>query len=163
MDGVTITEFILARVAEDEEVARFAYPPPWVQHDAFVYIGQADDVTEDDEPSFYVNGGTYAGQRRTATHAARHDPARVLAECEAKRRIVELHKSWPVLVQQQPTFEDMGGDLSTVTYRMSQRMAWFTNQQYRDTFGDEPPTAPMLAAMATVYADHPDYREEWRP
>ena len=94
-------------------------------------------------------------------------PTRVLAECEAKRRIVELHRDWPVLVERPTEFEpSFGADppfVDQVTYRASKQIAWMTEQEYRNRFGDEPPTAPMLAAMAVVYADHPDYREEWRP
>lgn len=26
-----------------------------------------------------------------------------------------------------------------------------------------PEASPVLTAFAAVYADHPDYREEWRP
>jgi hypothetical protein len=36
-----------------------------------------------------------------------------------------------------------------------------TEQEYRNRFGDGPPTAPMLRALAAVYSDHPDYRAEW--
>ena len=53
------------------------------------------------------------------TALARHDPARVLAECEAKRQIVQ-------------NAQDPGDDL-------------------------------FVAILALPYADHPDYREEWRP
>lgn len=89
---------------------------------------------------------------------------RVLAECEAKRRIVEQHKAWPVLVETPPTFEQVGsGDLNSVTFRASQQMMWLTEQEYRTRFGSEPPTAPMIRTLAAVYADHPDYREEWKP
>ena len=52
-----------------------------------------------------------------AGHIARHDPARVLAECDAKRRIVE-------------------------------------RRNHLD--------GPTLRALAAVYADHPDWREEWK-
>lgn len=36
-------------------------------------------------------------------------------------------------------------------------------QEYRAKFGDEPPTTPVLRALAPPYADHPDYRDEWKP
>jgi hypothetical protein len=65
-------------------------------------------------------------------HITRWDPARVLAECDAKRRIVE----------------DLQDELA--------------NQH------DPEPTTLQLAdrtlrALALPYADHPDYREEWKP
>lgn len=59
---MTITEFLLARVAEDEAAAEAANKPGVVSS---------------------VSGGIFG------SHTIRHGPARVLAECEAKRRIVE--------------------------------------------------------------------------
>lgn len=75
----TLVEFLLARVAEDEAVARAAgdeAPSPW----------RNDCGTLSDARGTQMAG--YAGEA-AGPHIARHDPARVLAECEAKRRIVE--------------------------------------------------------------------------
>jgi len=79
---LTLTDFLLARIAEDEVAIRRAsmFPPRWV--------ARPDDVGQP----------IIAGSFRVATcaesvmdHIARHDPARVLAECEAKRAVVGLH------------------------------------------------------------------------
>jgi hypothetical protein len=122
-----------------------------------------------------VSGGTWRSldicREIEEAHVVRWAPARVLAECEAKRRIIEFHQSWPVLVETPPTFDqgnaeghDLAlGELSSMTLRLSQRIAWMTEQEYRNRFGSEPPTGPMLRALALPYADHPDYRPEWRP
>ncbi|MDX2667408.1 DUF6221 family protein [Streptomyces stelliscabiei] len=67
-------------------------------------------------------------------HAARHDPARVLREVEAKRSIIEQHERYAAERRRM-----MGG--------------W-------DPQSDD---SPILAALAAVYADRPGYREEWRP
>lgn len=89
-----LTEFLLARIAEDERAAhRIALP-----------------------------------LALTGAKGAVVGPGRVLAECEAKRRIVaEANR-----------FE-----------------------------GDDDPGAHVLVGvlelLALPYADHPDYREEWRP
>lgn len=71
----TLTEFLLARIAEDEADARKAMPGPWTS-DGGVYAGH---------PTNEVVDYTYEDN---ADHIARWDPARVLAECDAKRRIV---------------------------------------------------------------------------
>ncbi len=82
---MTLAEFLLARIAEDEEVAKraaFGYGPAWMSE------------TDDAEGWSVVHAD---GQRDMVgcedgdviRHIARHDPARVLAECDAKRRIVE--------------------------------------------------------------------------
>lgn len=131
-----MVEFLLARIAEDEELLEFTT--------VRVELGRKHD-----------DGGW--------SHESYPFVDRWKAECEAKRRIVELHQAWPVLVTQPPEFEGgLVGDLDSVAIRMSQRMKWLTEQEYRAAFGDEPPTSPILAALAAVYADHPDYNEAWR-
>lgn len=65
-----------------------------------------------------------------ALHIARWDPARVLAEIAAKRRILALEPDG-----------DHGG--------------------YPDGYSSAKHEA--LALLALPYADHPDYREQWRP
>lgn len=134
---MTLTEFLLDRIAEEEVIRRRILDRAGF---AKILMGGKED---------YVD-----------PHAER-----LLSDLDAKRRIVEFHKSWPVLVETPPTFETVGDalDIDSVTFRASQQMAWFTQEEYRKRFGDEPPTAPMLATMAEVYADHPDYDEAWRP
>lgn len=88
-------------------------------------------------------------------------PARIRAEVTALRKIVELHQSWPVLISTAPEVEQVSSDLDTVAYRMTQRIQWATEEEYRARFGAEPPTAPMLRAIATIWGDHPDYQQEW--
>src|SRR5690606_8332982 len=74
-----VVGFLLARIAEDERVAR---------ESPFDRAGTAHP----DEIGQPIKAG---GRARIATcavdvmnHIARHDPARVLAECQAKRAIV---------------------------------------------------------------------------
>jgi hypothetical protein len=92
------------------------------------------------------------------------DPDRVRREIAAKRAVIEFHKQWPVLVETPPKLDrtDDGG-LDSATFRMSRQIMWATEQEYRKRFGDEPPTTPIMRALASVYSDHPDYREEWKP
>lgn len=140
---MNITDFLLARIAEDEGVARRCETgPPIVR---MLQVGMDH------------NEGVQSGWIEI-------DPGRVLAECEAKRRIVEWHKNWPVLVETPPTFAPASADdVGSMTVRMSQQIAWATEQEYRLKFGTEPPTGPIIRIIAAVYADHPDYREEWKP
>lgn len=123
---MTLTDFLLARIAEDEAGARAASPGPW-------RIAGTDDERDDEDTwpgdVLAVDGIKAAEsfaltdrqQFATAGHIARHDPARVLAECEAKRRIVELCDG----------FDEQGREVRQL--------------------------------LALPYADHPDYREEWKP
>lgn len=127
-----LADFLLARYADEEAVARACETPgPW-------HVGPVDSVTSDvavaevygpEGADDEVAENVYATD---AEHIALHDPARVLAECEAKRRIVEI---------------------ATDQIRLSAREKW---DNWRDM------ATQTLSALALPYADHPDYREEWR-
>lgn len=156
---MTIVEFLLARIADDEAVAWAALDAPgstwWVNSREQRIVRGAPTTRAPIAEAL---------SWRTAAHIARLDPTRVLAECEAKRKIIEFHKQWPVLVRTEPKLE-IGPDDGLTQYaaRMAQRLDWLTQQEYAKRFGTEAPTTPMLRAMAAVYADHPDYETAWRP
>jgi len=86
----SLTEFLTARIDEDEAVALAATEGPWHAN------GKRDDGEwaadgcriEGAGIIIYDESGHDEDQ---AAHIARHDPARVLAECEAKRLLLELH------------------------------------------------------------------------
>lgn len=118
MDGVTITEFILARVAEDEEDARDAH------YEGQRWVPEEETVVAADRDLYPV---LFLDRKRDAAHAANWSPARVLAECEAKRRIVEQFDGWDGLVYD----------------------------------GWTQAASLVLSEFAAIWADHPDYREEW--
>ena len=133
----TSTDFILARVAEDEEAARAAYASPWwAKDDGHVWTGDDDP---DEGPTVYVNGGIYANQRRTAAHIARHDPDRVLADCRTKRRVVTRH--------QLRKFFHPGPNSPSLTCSWCSHVPW---------------PCIDLRDYASIWADHPDYDEAWR-
>lgn len=67
-------------------------------------------------------------------------PARLLAECAAKRRIVELHQPRQRSVAHP---RPLGSTVERVE------------------FVGEPVYDETLRALASVYADHADYRAEW--
>ena len=131
-----ITEFLLARIAEDEAYAR-------------------------DIPGRSAFVPTPADEEIATAYPGSYD--RMLAECAAKRRIIEIHKSWPVLVERPPLIvEEVTDPIMGAALSVRQEIEWMTETRYREQFGSEPPTTPMLKAMASVYAGHPDFREEWR-
>ena len=106
----TLVEFLLARVADLEALAR-AVQAETLEPDA--PIGTGDDP--------------WPSERAFAEYVT---PARVLAECEAKRRIVESLRDCPTSAE----FDDTRECLESVCHD-----------------------------LATIYADHPDYDESWRP
>lgn len=116
---------------------------------------QGDGYREWDNPStgvVQVAGGDLEGlvlaPRNAALHMAVHDPARVLRQVAAMRKIVELHS--PERVWTGSGYED--GKCTTCLISQS------------DLYGSEYETAPCptLRALAGIYADRDGYGE-WAP
>jgi len=75
-----------------------------------------------------------------ADHIVRWNPARVLGEIDAKRRIIDAHPAINV--------SDLGSDCGTC---------------YRDDGINASWPCRTLRLLALPYSDRPGYREEWRP
>lgn len=80
-------------------------------------------------------------------HIARHDPARVLREVEAKRRIIDEHR-------------EISGECQTCAYFGDDEDSGGNVFRYREN-ADYPCMTVQLLALP--YADHPDYQADWRP
>jgi Family of unknown function (DUF6221) len=123
---VTLTEFLLARIAEDEAAAQYA-------------LAHAIRGEDFDHQWKWIHLYRLKDRQRgwsSGHHDGAPSPARVLAECEAKRRIVRLHDE---LLE-----ENLAkGDAS----------AWGADLMHMD----------VLRLLAMPYADHPDYQQGWRP
>ncbi|MFG1851746.1 DUF6221 family protein [Actinomadura geliboluensis] len=74
-----LVEFLRARLARDEQIARDCASAPWKATPS----GTVD--TDADDPAFVAKAENDA----YAEHIARHHPARTLAEVAARRRIVD--------------------------------------------------------------------------
>lgn len=122
----TLLEFIEARLAEDEQTARAAIAE--VEQGAS-WLAITDDVWK--RAVFDAD--------RIADHIARHDPARVLREVQAKLAALALHS---------PHHHGACPTCWRVTARSSTR---------------EDFPCPTLRLLAAPYADHSDYRSEWSP
>ncbi|MFF4644969.1 DUF6221 family protein [Streptomyces sp. NPDC001389] len=129
-----LVQFLRARLDEDEQIARGhqQWSAGWDQDD------MAKEIRDD------VNAGTVAfvphlGDR---THITRHDPARVLAEVDAKRRIIALHS-------------DPTGHSCSITDETGYEL------NYAEVARDEACTT--LRLLALPWADHPAYQSEWAP
>lgn len=147
---ISLRDFIAARLDEDEQIARNASSP--------VPVGGERETWSYDREAFAVR--TNHGRWNVATrrddpadsreihmtdsygeHIARHDPARVLREVAAKRRILEL--------ADEASCWDMTVDTDR---RVGSRDT--TEEPY---IGDL-----ILRQLAQAYNDHPDFNPEWR-
>lgn len=126
---MTITEFLLARIEEDEKYARAAGGRRWASWNRSWDATPSRDIADGTERLFPVPA-------QYDEHVAQWDPARVLAECEAKRRIVEMH---PVYADNDQ--HDCPGE-------------W-------PNYAGPGDPCPTLLALASVHADHPDYDAAW--
>lgn len=144
---LTITDFLLARIAEDEKMANAALGCHAYAQDyptrAVMYSASGDALFEFDERQMReADRSTLA----LAEHFCSWQPARVLAECKAKRAIVEWH-----------TPMAMSGTAMAKGY--------LPNCQgcYEDGGLDGAPSYPCrnVRHLAAVYASHPDYDPEW--
>jgi len=88
-------------------------------------------------------------------------PAHVLADLAAKRKILDLHDSWPVLlerIQPEPVQLLPGESLAP---NLVAWIEWITTQKYREQFGDDPPTSSIVRALLQPYAGRADFDRLW--
>lgn len=141
-----LVAFLRERLDEDEQAARIISPggfapEVWraepVRSGRWMQIVPYERTTDEppgseqrasDSPTVLV-----ANNRAEWGHITRHDPARVLAEVDAKRRILDL---W----REEPKAAELGWDVG-----------WWNAV-------DE-----VLQLLALPYAAHHDYRPDWAP
>ena len=114
--------FLLARIAEDQRLASEA--------------AQATGRGSWD--------GSVTAPQGAVDHVVHHDPARVLAECAAKRRLVLACRDV------RPDLHLLGARPEGLDFPLAP-----TDQHQL--------AALTLALLALPYAAHPDYRSAWRP
>jgi hypothetical protein len=139
-----LVQFLRERLDQDDQAARAATPGPWklARQPGFEWVSSAEYWAvadcSDADPA-----------RENAEHIARHDPARVLAEVDAKRQLMAALTS-----EGHATLRPGG---STEVY---------CGADYGDgspcDCGRDERVSRSLRVLASVYADHPDYRAEWR-
>jgi hypothetical protein len=92
-----LADFLLARIAEDERIARDADPSPWTARKATssTLVGSA-----------LVLGIVAATDAVHGEYLLRYQPSRVLAECESKRRLVQQLDDGDLLRLMVPPYAD---------------------------------------------------------
>jgi hypothetical protein len=131
-----LTAFLLARIDEDEAVARGASAGPWLLESQMVNPPRplAVWLRRECQPGDLLV--TRGANPADLTHIARHDPARVLSECAAKRAIVDAYNVDDDYV----TF----GDWTSCSDSCPGAVLW-----------------SVFKLLALPYASHPDYDPEW--
>ena len=143
---MTLTEFLLARIADDEQGALSVGVKSWQYDDGIEEarregerrFGAGVSVVEHRRvygPRFHVDSSDSGQSAPDMQHIARWDPARVLAECEAKRRIVDKIAS------------------------LEESLYWEKSSD--PVFNLDESAALQLLALP--YVDHPDCDQSWKP
>lgn len=133
-----LTEFLLSRIAEDEAAARGAdgtrWPLPERPGYENWYAADGGVVMYDD---------SYCDEN--AAHITRHDPARVLADCAAYKVIIREHPITTEVVGYGPKTHDFGCEVCHDWDGATCGLGY----------------CPTLRALASIWADHEGWREEW--
>jgi hypothetical protein len=155
MDDLVV--WLRAQLDEDERIARAATDGPWWYNPGKQWLGpeafEKYDLRQGEEFVGYGGPHPFTGavcatgpashpqSMRDAAFIAAHDPARVLRELEANRGIVSAYETALA------AFNDSGPAMAN----------------YDRLTGSVSSLRRSLELLATVYADRPGYREEWRP
>jgi Family of unknown function (DUF6221) len=141
MRATGLTEFLLARIAEDESAARAA-----TDIDADEWSIDVMARSPDLHPLV-----TYVTDKYQTQLAQQQDPIRVLADCDAKRLIVAMHRAY------MPTGDPVySPDWSSGDWCVG--CCYNNNAEHVTEHIDD---CPILRALALPFATHPDFRDEW--
>lgn len=154
------------RIQLDADEAVIEAPESWTEFDESTQGTRRVDVDHSIER---VVACTRAWR---GVHIARHDPARVLREIGAKRRLLDLHTpEWATV--EWPHDQNGKGEAQVCRSCGNRDIDSWVN--WRPAVGEagvlpdgvKPPyvvaPCPTLRLLALPYADRPGYREEWRP
>ncbi|MFI1580031.1 DUF6221 family protein [Embleya sp. NPDC020630] len=131
-----LVAFLRARLdeaAHDANAAASEIGPDWY------YDAESGSVASRREHDMVATGAQDQLGPERGAHIARHDPARVLRDVAARRRIVENY-----------------------TKVCGYGRGGYTPRDEAYVLA-EGALATTIKILATVYADHPDYQEAWKP
>lgn len=150
MSSSEIVEFLAARYDERERTAKAATPGTWSADSTGTVCADADLEPDGNGGEILPPGGPsevaecYRNERpgergHNAEHMAANDPAFVLADLAAKRAILGLYEQ---------ACERVRNPVSADAWQAA-RVGQFELEQ-------------VLRALAMPFADHPEFRDEWR-
>ena len=146
-----LARWLGAQLDEDERIAQGADPGPWKNNS----LGRHDQSVIKLGPPTSASLIQFDGSRAAANgaHVARHDPARVLREIDAKRQLLDDFTVTARIRDEAAMRIKAAGDhpdpKDLETWDRAQREAAILE-------------GPVKLA-ASPLADRPGYREEWRP
>lgn len=157
---VEITEFLRARLDEDEEIAWRCIEGGAGRYARWIFDRETHSVVA-------PHGSVIASRSQPDTllsdvdgeHIARHDPARVQGEVRAKRRLIQ-----DALAQRHHVDPDAWYTCAAATLEHDGgEMICDTRERGVCDCGRDVTVEHRLRLLAMPYSSHPDYRTLWRP
>jgi hypothetical protein len=148
---MNITKFLLARIAEDEAVARATM--------------ENVEYRCSPEEGLLVRRGSSCCDCGAGGYVE-YGPDRLLAECAAKRVIVAVVNDWEHDYNEADPWYSCGLAMDHSMFahdRSPGGGCWDDGKRGNCQCGLENHQLQILAPLATVYESHPDYDQEWRP
>ncbi|MFI8439905.1 DUF6221 family protein [Streptomyces rochei] len=140
-----LVQWLRAQLDEDERIARAAGGAAWEELPVSGWVHTSPLPSSEWQPPGYDHHVASAPVVEDRAHIVANDPARVLREVDAKRKIIDQCTYWNERATSEavdpPKFPQPGLDLGLLLDAMN----------------------PVLRLLAEPYADRPGYREEWRP
>lgn len=136
---MTIVEFLEARLAEDEAVARACADADHEGPELRVRIVRGEGMYVFGPHEIAPSGRFGYEEDARTRHFERHDPARVLREVAAKRAII---------------FQSVAAD----DYYAHMKFFRLPTSLASGACGA---TGQAIKALASAYSSHPDYQKEW--
>lgn len=145
-----LVTWLRAQLDEDERVARGAIDPKHRGDWAWRKDSRSTVRERDGVPIGPESRGVEIGP-----HIARWNPARVLREVESKRQILDQHPR-----ELGVAYEACGRCHSEGNIEV----LWDGEEETVEHTNTEMPwPCPTVRHLAAVYADRPEYQEEWKP
>jgi hypothetical protein len=136
-----LTEFLMARIAEDEAAASAVKDIGGDMWDVQV-VHQSPDL----DPMV-----THSTDDERTTLANHFDPARVLAVCDVTRLIVAIHSA----------YEPRGKPVYAPEWSENDWCVGCCYNGDEERITEHIDDCPILRALALPFAGHPDFRDEW--
>lgn len=137
-DDGGLVAFLRERLDEDAAIAQASAGAQWAAVGPSMVAVDAAWIGESKHARNRLGYVAAFEHEQDQSHAVRHDPARVLAEVDAKRRILDEHQT-TIMSQYWCATCHVPGDVPGSNWCMTLRL------------------------LAVPYAQHPSYRKEWTP
>lgn len=150
-----VADFLRTRIAERRALAEAATEGPWEGVVDHHQRGVVDASVWSDKLGYYITEKISSGERHEADalHIAANDPAAVIADCDAKLAIVDMHPPEEIPEHSRRSWQGFTIQCASESWKV-----------YSDAENRVEYPCRTLRLLAQPFAGHPDHKgEEWAP